>query len=112
MQSAVIAWVASPSLKLSLILPPDGMMTLLIVAVTPLAYFHLMLKAPNASLCSVTQMLCGGWVGRWWWWWGGSALTRHFWIISPRLVMIVSPVIKISLSNLRIFPFVASLRDA
>lgn len=62
MQSAVIAWVASPSLKLSLILPPDGMMTLLIVAVTPLAYFHLRLKAPNASLCSVTQMLCGGWV--------------------------------------------------
>lgn len=118
MQSAVIAWVASAGLKLSLILPPDGMMTLLILAVTPLAYFHLMLKAPNASLCSVTQMRCGVRVG--WWWRGGgeagprasSALTRHFWIISPRLVMIVAPVIEISLSNLRIYPFVASLRDA
>lgn len=43
---------------------------------------------------------------------GGEALTRHFWIISAGLVMIVVPVIKISLSNLRIFPFVASLRDA
>lgn len=40
MQSAVAAWVAWQGLKLSLLPPADGMMTLLVLAVTPLACFQ------------------------------------------------------------------------
>lgn len=83
--------VAWQSLKLRLILPPVGMMTPLVLAVTHPACFHLMLKASNASLCSVTQVHCG------WLWLGVQCLDKT-------LLDRLSPTVGASV-NLHLFKF-------